>query len=57
VRSIQGRWKIVEGSHWLFNFGSKKDEAITALQIIRKHGFTHSCFLRRPNPTFRYLRR
>ena len=27
VKEIDGRWKIVDGSHWMFDFGSNKAEA------------------------------
>jgi len=57
VKNIGGRWKIVDGSHWIFDFGDKESEARTALTIIRKYGFTRSCFVGRPNPSFNYLRK
>jgi len=55
VSNIQGSWKIVDGSHWLFDFGSKKDEADCALGAIRAYGMNQSCFVGRPNPSFTYL--
>ena len=57
VAQIQNDWKIVDGSHWMFSFGSKEAEARQALAIIKQHGFTFSCFVGRPNPIFRYLRK
>ena len=57
VKQIKGNWKIVDGSHWMFDFGNKKKEAYESLKIIKKYGFTHSCFVGRPNPSFKYLRR
>jgi hypothetical protein len=57
VQQIKGRWKIVDGSHWLFDFGSNKPEAMMALEIIKRYGFTHSCFVGRPNASFTYLRK
>ena len=57
VRKIDGRWKIVDGSHWLFDFGDKEGEARTAFAIIKKYGFTRSCFVGRPDPSFNYLRK
>jgi hypothetical protein len=56
VKQINGRWKIVDGSHWLFDFGNKRDEAEQALRIIKKYGFTRSCFVGRPDASFFYLR-
>lgn len=57
VQQIGGRWKIVEGSHWIFDFQNKEAEARQALNIIRHHEFRNSCFVGRPNPSFSYLRR
>lgn len=57
VIQARGRWKIAEGSHWVFDFGTSKSEAETALAIIKRYGFTHSCFVGRPRPSFSYLRR
>lgn len=58
VKNAGGRWKLVEGeSHWMFDFGSNKAEAEQAYAVIRKHGFSHSCFIGRPDPSFSYLRR
>jgi hypothetical protein len=57
VQQISGSWKIVDGSHWLFDFGSSRSEAEESLRIIRRYGFTHSCFVGRPDPSFSYLRK
>jgi hypothetical protein len=57
VQRINGRWKIVDGSHWLFDFGDNRSEAMAALKIIKRHGFTQSCFVGRPNASFTYLRK
>ena len=56
VKQINGRWKIVDGSHWIFDFGNKRDEAELALLIIKKYGFTKSCFVGRPDASFTYLK-
>lgn len=56
VRRIDGRWKIVDGSHWIYDFKVQK-EAQQALAVIQKYGFTHACFVGRPNPGLNYLRR
>ncbi len=57
VRRIDGRWKIVEGSHWIMDFGDKQNEARTAFRIIQKYDFTRTCFVGRPGPSMSYLRR
>lgn len=57
VKKINGRWKIVDGKHWMFDFAEKQAEARQALRIIKHYGFTKSCFVGRPDPSFQYLRR
>ena len=57
VSKIKDRWKIVDGSHWLFDFGGNETEAREALAIIKRYGFTQSCFVGRPKADFSYLRR
>jgi len=57
VKNVNGRWKIVEGSHWIFDFKENEAEARNAFNIIQKHGFTSSCFVGRPDPSFQYLRK
>jgi len=57
VAQINGRWKIVDGNHWMFDFGNNADEARSALAVIRKHGFSQTCYVGRPNPSFKYMRR
>ena len=57
VKQISGDWKIVDGSHWIFSFGSKKAEAYHALAIIKKYGFTNTCYVGRPAASFKYLRK
>jgi|HubBroStandDraft_6_1064221.scaffolds.fasta_scaffold1570191_1 hypothetical protein len=34
VEFIQGSWKIVDGSNWMFDFGSQEQQARRALDII-----------------------
>ncbi|BBO70738.1 hypothetical protein DSCA_46680 [Desulfosarcina alkanivorans] len=57
VSKIQGRWKILSGRRWLFDFVRSETEARRALSVIRRYGFSHSCFVGRPNAGFTYLRR
>lgn len=56
VKSVGGRWKIVDGNHYLFDFGNNKREARQAFAIMKKYGFSHSCFVGRPGPSFQYLK-
>lgn len=55
LKKINNRWKIVDGSHWVFDFENNYTEAKQAFLIIKKYGFTKSCFVGRPNPSLKYL--
>jgi len=57
VKKVNGSWKIVDGNHWMFDFGNKMNEARTAFGVIRQHGFSRSCFVGRPNASLQYMRR
>jgi len=57
VKKIGERYKIVEGSHYIFDFKDKKDEADKSLAIIKKYGFNQTCYVGRPDPDFSYLRK
>ncbi len=57
VQQIKGSWKVVDGSHWMFDFGANKAEAEQTLAIIKKYGFTYTCYVGRPGPKFSYLRK
>lgn len=57
VKKVNGSWKIVDGSHWLFDFGNNLKEAKKTFQIIRYYGMNKSCFVGRPNPSFQYMLR
>ncbi len=57
VKQILGDWKIIDGSYWMFSFNGQRSEAEQALSIIRKHGFTYSCFVGRPGASFTYMRK
>jgi hypothetical protein len=56
VSFIQNDWKIVDGNHAMFSFGSRETEARQTLAIIKKHNFNSSCFVGRPNPSFTYMK-
>lgn len=57
VKLINGRYKIVDGNHWIFDFAEKKNEAYQAYKIIKKYGFSKSCYVGRPNASFKYLKK
>jgi len=57
VQKVRDRWKIVEGNNWLMDFDQAEDEARQALSHILRFGFTHICFVGRPDPSLTYFRR
>jgi hypothetical protein len=57
LKQIQGSWKLVQGSHWLFDFGANAAEGRQALAIIQRYSPNQSCFVGRPDAPMSYLRR
>lgn len=57
VQNVGGRWKIVEGSHYVADFGANRAAAEQGLAIILRYGFTSQCFVARPNAQMTYWRR
>jgi hypothetical protein len=55
LEQINGRWKIVDSKHWMFDFGSDRVAAQKALQVIAHYRMNRSCFVGRPDPSFAYL--
>jgi hypothetical protein len=51
---IQGSYKVVDGTMWLLDFGSNKDEAYKALEIIQNYRLNSQCFVGRPNAAMEY---
>ncbi len=48
VAQFGGRWKVVDGSHWLIDTGSVKAEADRILEIIKHYKLGSMCFVARP---------
>lgn len=55
LQNVGGSWKIVDGSHWMYDFGSNLAEAQKSLQIIKNSQARYSCYVKRPNAVFHYL--
>jgi hypothetical protein len=53
---VNGAWKVVDGSHWMFELPNQRD-AQRAVQAIKRYGFRRSCFVGRPGPSMSYLRK
>jgi len=57
VQRVRGRWKIIEGNHWLMDFDQQEDEARQALSYVLRYGFRYICFVGRPDPSMTYFRK
>ncbi len=55
VKRFRGRWKLVDGKHWLKDFGFNGNEAAKALAIIKVRRFGWICFVGRPYPSLEYF--
>ena len=57
AQHVRGRWKIVDGNHWIMDFGPSEQEARQALSYILRYGFRFICFVGRPGPSMTYFRK
>ena len=57
AKKVSGDWKVIDGSHWIFSFGNKANEAKLSAAIIKKYKFSKSCYVGRPGASFTYMRR
>jgi hypothetical protein len=48
VAQFGGRWKVVEGNHWMIDTGSSKAEADRIVEIIKHYKLGLMCFVGRP---------
>jgi hypothetical protein len=55
VEQIQGQWCVRDARRLYFVFGPHADEARTALEIIRRHGFTQIGSIGHPVPAMIYF--
>lgn len=49
VAQFGGRWKVVEGNHWLIDTGGIKAEADRIVEIINHYKLASMCFVGRPS--------
>ena len=45
VQQISGRWKLVDGKHWLYDFGADQAAANKALEVLKHYGMNRICTL------------
>jgi Common central domain of tyrosinase. len=49
AEKVAGRWKLTEGSHWLFDFGTDQAGAKQAAKVVAHYELNQSCFVGRPS--------
>ncbi|MEY4168769.1 MAG: hypothetical protein RIR52_2593, partial [Acidobacteriota bacterium] len=54
---VSGRWKVVDGNHWIMDFDQSEAEARQALSYILRYDFRFICFVGRPGPSMTYFRK
>lgn len=57
IQTISGRVKITDNNSILFDFGTSTTEAQLTLCLIKKYNFTKTCYVGRPDPSFKYMRK
>jgi trypsin-like peptidase len=57
VQLVGGRWKLVDGDHWILDFGTSQAEARQALSYVLRYRFRSICFVGRPDPSLTYFKR
>lgn len=48
VAQFGGRWKVVEGNHWMIDTGASKAEADRIVEIVKHYKLNSMCFVGRP---------
>lgn len=56
AQQLAGSWIVTDGTATLLDFGNSKPNALHAVTIIKRYGFTHQCFVGRPNAPMMYFR-
>jgi hypothetical protein len=55
VEPIQGQWCVRDAGRVFFNFGIQQGDALQALDVLRKYGFTKVGYLGQPRPQMLYF--
>ncbi len=57
TQQVAGSWIVTDGTSRMLDFGTSEANAIHAVTIIKRYGFTHQCFVGRPNAPMMYFRK
>jgi hypothetical protein len=55
AKNVGGSWKVVDGDHWILDFGAKEANAKKARDVIKHYGMNRICFVGRPSRTGKQL--
>ncbi|MDL2274704.1 hypothetical protein LJC22_01075 [Desulfosarcina sp. OttesenSCG-928-G10] len=55
VQQENGRWRIISGAHWLFDFGTDSDAVHRAFSILRHYRMKQVCTVGTSTPPFTYM--
>jgi len=54
AQNVGGAWKVVDGSHWMLDYGGDQASANQAVAVIKKYHLNRQCFIDRPNAQMTY---
>ena len=57
---VNGTWKVVDGGHWLMDFGAGatgQTNAYKSRDIIKYYGLNQNCYVGRPNAPMQYFKK
>lgn len=57
AQNVGGRWKVVDGNHWIMDFDKEEAEAKIAVEIMKYYGFHQVCYVGRPNAPMMYFKK
>lgn len=57
AQQLGGGWIVTDGASRMLDFGASKANAVQAVTVIKRYGFTHQCFVGRPVAPMMYFRK
>jgi hypothetical protein len=54
ARLAGGQWSVVDGRHAMLSFGTNRNEAQQAEEVIKHYGLSKQCFIGRPDAAMNY---
>ncbi|MEX3940632.1 haloacid dehalogenase type II [Paraburkholderia sp. BR10937] len=57
TQQVAGSWIVTDGASRMLDFGTSEAKAVHSVSMIKRYGFTHQCFVGRPNAPMMYFRK